>query len=176
MVPIGSWLVNGKVIRKSRARWNATLGHANRAIHVVGAILEETVEVDTGALVAELQFISIVKNVLVYIHGLTWLCTLATTRSPLVKLSKGSGHWPLIPMTGRSTTPSGFALTQVMFQSSVTVAALDAVAKAERTARKHDNDQAMSPTRCERCARCEEFRPTVNTTMVFTDLVVVVAK
>jgi hypothetical protein len=87
--------------------------------------------------------VSVSVRVLCRTHHLTWLCTLATTRSPLVKFSKGSGHCPLIPMTGRSAMPSGLARTQVIFQSSVTVSAFVVMARAERPARKHAIDQAM---------------------------------
>ena len=79
---------------------------------------------------------------------LTWLCTLAMTWSPFVKLSKGSGHCPFIPMTGRSAIPSGLARTQVMFQSRVTVAALVTAAKAGRHARRYCDNRAMPMQYC----------------------------
>lgn len=44
----------GKVISKGAARRNWALGNASRAIHVVGAVLEQAVKVQRGALVAEL--------------------------------------------------------------------------------------------------------------------------
>jgi hypothetical protein len=99
--------------------------------------------------------VSALLRVLWHIHHLTWLCTLAVTRSPLVKLSKGSGHWPLIPMTGRSAMPSGLARTQVIFQSSVTVSAFIVMARAERHAKKHAIDQVMLLTAREYSVECE---------------------
>jgi hypothetical protein len=36
----------------------------------------------------------------------------------------GMGHWPLIPITGRVSSPSGLADTQVMLKSYVTVSAV----------------------------------------------------
>ena len=53
----------------------------------------------------------------------SWLSALTTTRSPTVAVMGGKGHWPLMPMVGRSNAPSGFAVTQVMLKSYVTVAA-----------------------------------------------------
>lgn len=53
----------------------------------------------------------------------SWFSTLTTTRSPTVAVMGGKGHCPLMPMVGRSSTPSGFADTQVMLKSYVTVTA-----------------------------------------------------
>ena len=57
-LPIRSWLLNGKVVRKARAWRDATLCNANWAIHLVGTVLEETMEVDARALVSKLRCIS----------------------------------------------------------------------------------------------------------------------
>lgn len=54
MVPVCSWLLNGEIVDERRARWNVTLSDTNWAVHLVGAILEQAVEVDTRALIAEL--------------------------------------------------------------------------------------------------------------------------
>lgn len=68
-------------------------------------------------------------------------------RSPLVMLSSGKGHFSLIPIVGRSARPSGFALTHVMFQSYVTVAAFTeirlAAIKSSIAYKKLESDSAM---------------------------------
>lgn len=69
-------------------------------------------------------------------------------RSPLVMLSSGKGHCPLIPIVGRSARPSGLVLTHVIFQSYVTVAALTertilAVIKGNIAYKKLESDNAM---------------------------------
>ena len=63
-------------------------------------------------------------------------------------LSNGSGHCPLMPMTGRSDCPSGFALTQPIFQSKFTVAALalgmSPLGRSKSSVtRKFDNERAI---------------------------------
>lgn len=45
------------------------------------------------------------------------LRTLTTSWSPTSTRMMGMGHWPLMPMTGRSAMPSGLAVTQVMLKS-----------------------------------------------------------
>jgi len=47
----------------------------------------------------------------------SWLSTFTIIVSPFVAFIIGSGHFPLIPIVGRSKIPSGFALTQVMLKS-----------------------------------------------------------
>ena len=59
MVPIRSRLLDGKVVRKTRAWRNATLCDTNGAVHLISPVLEETMEVDASALVPELQCVSI---------------------------------------------------------------------------------------------------------------------
>jgi hypothetical protein len=54
LLPICSGLLDGKVVRKARAWRNAALCDANRAIHLIGTILKETMEVDARALVSKL--------------------------------------------------------------------------------------------------------------------------
>ena len=65
----------------------------------------------------------------------------------MVKLSRGSGHCPLMPMTGRSLIPSGLARTHPRFQSKLWVtAALDGSHWTRRKSngqRKLDNDIAI---------------------------------
>lgn len=69
VVPIRSWLVDGKVVRETRAWRKATLRDTDRAIHVVSAVLEETMEVDAGALVSKLQRVSMVEQAAAYISS-----------------------------------------------------------------------------------------------------------
>jgi hypothetical protein len=59
----------------------------------------------------------------------------------------GKGHALLIPMVGRSNSPSGFALTQVMLKSYVTVAASDTTVNMRRSSAwqtgKKDKESAI---------------------------------
>lgn len=57
----------------------------------------------------------------------------------------GGGHWLLTPMTGRRAIPSGFANTQVMFQSKSSVSAVTCEGKQAhmRATRKGKNDSIM---------------------------------
>lgn len=76
----------------------------------------------------------------------SWLSTFTMTVSPFVAVIIGRGHCPFIPIVGRSCLPSGFALTQVMLKSYVTVAASvrqdNASSKAPMKG-KYDNEIAI---------------------------------
>jgi hypothetical protein len=60
-------LVDGEVVCKARAWRNATLSDADGAVHLIGAILKETMEVDARALVSKLQCVSMIVNILAYV-------------------------------------------------------------------------------------------------------------
>lgn len=62
MIPIRSRLLYGEVVREGRAWGNTALRHAVRAVHFVCAVLEQSMEVDAGAFVAELDRLD--KNIL----------------------------------------------------------------------------------------------------------------
>lgn len=62
LLPIGSGLLDGKVVRKARAWRDATLCDTNRAIHLVGAVLEKAMEMDAGTLISELLYISMIDK------------------------------------------------------------------------------------------------------------------
>ena len=58
LLPISSRLLDGKVVRETRAWRDTALCDTNWAIHLIGAVLKETMKVDAGALVAKLRYIS----------------------------------------------------------------------------------------------------------------------
>lgn len=62
--------------------------------------------------------------------------TLIITLSPRVTSMMGSGHWPLMPITGLFACPSGFAVTQLMSKSCVTVPAHEREIRDQTRGRK----------------------------------------
>lgn len=58
MIPIGARLVDREVVRERGSWWYVALSYAYRSIHLVCAILEQPVEVQTRALVPELHNVS----------------------------------------------------------------------------------------------------------------------
>lgn len=127
---------------------NIALSNANWSVHVISSILVQTMKMCTGALVAQLGTQLAVCRVWCLMSH-TWLCRLTMTRSPFVKFNSGRGHCPLMPMTGRSAMPSGFALTQPTLKSWVTVAASTLCRRpfgssVSRQTRKFDNERAIA--------------------------------
>jgi len=54
VVPVSSWLVDGEGIGEVGANWNGALSDTSGTIHRIGAILEETVEMQRDCLVTKL--------------------------------------------------------------------------------------------------------------------------
>ena len=69
--------------------------------------------------------------------------TFTTSWSPRFTWIVGQGNSPLMPITGRTSRPSGFALTQVSSQSYVTTAEEMSVAK-ERNKRESKLEEGIT--------------------------------
>jgi hypothetical protein len=61
-------------------------------------------------------------------------------------LSVGQGHCPLMPMTGRTSSPSGLALTQVIAQLYVTVFARMVGKQRDKAMKKFKGSKAIIAT------------------------------
>lgn len=92
MVPIRSRLLDGKVVRKTRAWRNATLCDTNGAVHLISPVLEETMEVDASALVSKLRYFSMIDNTLACV--LSYL-VMYVSNNPVTFCEVKQRQWPL---------------------------------------------------------------------------------
>lgn len=117
---------------------------------MVGAIHVEAVEVQRGGLVA--QVVVGMDNDLITNIGLDSLQKLSVVMQWRVANSSRAptsmGHFPFIPMTGRSNAPSGLARTQPILKSYVTVAAAASCGSASSEAATQGRKLGSMALRC----------------------------
>lgn len=79
----------------------------------------------------------------------------------MVVLITGMGHFPLIPITGRASNPSGFAVTQVMLKSYMCVFAETTCPQnhnAKKTKRLHAERAMLAVLTCPRTANTIRYQ------------------